>query len=141
MVCSEILSLATTFSETPKRKFDNNKYWGVFYLVTTKLGKETSTPDDNNDTNTLSKFATSIFDHSKQSNTDQIVDYSLLDDNVMSTLNEYVANSGEGKGYGDNNEDDVVNSEDSDKVEIDVVNGIGTNSTKAIFLIYTMLLL
>ena len=122
----EILSLATKFSESPKRNFDNNTYWDMLSLVTTKLGKETSTPDDNNDANTLSKFAASIFDNSKKSNTDQLVDYSLLEDNIVSSLNGDVVNTGEGDGDGDgdNNEEDVVNSEDSKKVEIDVDNGI-----------------
>ena len=48
----------------------------------------------------------------------------------MSALNGGVLNTGEGDGDDDNNEDDVVNSEDSCEVEIDVNNGIGSKSTK-----------
>ena len=69
-MCSEILLLASTFSETPKRKFDNNTYCDMLSTITTKLGKDvdTSTNEINNDT--LAKFAASIFDRSKQSKSD-----------------------------------------------------------------------
>ena len=100
-MCSEILSLSTSFTETPKRKFGNNTYWDMLSLVTTKLGKETCSQDNITDDIPLSKIAVLIFDHSKQSNSEQTVDYSLLDDNVMSALNGDVFNTGEGDGDGD----------------------------------------
>ena len=141
-MCSEILSICKTFIETPKRKFDNNTYWDVLSKVTTKLGKETCAEDNITDDIALSKIAASIFDHSKKSTSEQTVDYSLLDDNVMSALNGDVLNNGDGDGDGDgdedgdgngdanNNEDDGVNNEESAEVEIDINNGIGNKRTK-----------
>ena len=122
----EILSLSTSFTETPKRNFDNNTYWDILSLVTTKLGEETCS---RNNIKTI-KIAASIFDNSKKSNSEQTVDYSLLDDNVMSALNGDILNTGEGDVDAGNNEDDVVNSEDSCEVEIIVNNEIGSKSTK-----------
>ena len=60
------------------------------------------------------------------------MDYSLLDDNVISSLNGDVMSIGGGEG--DNNDEDAANSEeninDSDEVEIEVDNVIGTKTTK-----------
>lgn len=48
----------------------------------------------------------------------------------MGALNGDVLNTEECEGEVDNNEDDTVNSEDSDEVEIYVNNGIGSKSIK-----------
>ena len=130
-MCSEILSLACTFTETTKRKFDNNTYWDMLSLVTTKLGKVTRTIDttieDTNKTHTLSNLAASIFDHGKNATTDETVDMSLLDNNVMSALNGDVLINEE-SGEVDNNDDDT--DPDEVEVDIDVNNGIGSKSMK-----------
>ena len=130
-MCSEILSLACTFTETTKRKFDNNTYWDMLSLVTTKLGKVTRTIDtsieDTNKTHTLSNLAASIFDHGKNATTDETVDMSLLDNNVMSALNGDVLINEE-SGEVDNNDDDT--DPDEVEVDIDVNNGIGSKSIK-----------
>ena len=34
-MCSEILSLARTFVESPERNFDNNTYWDILFIITT----------------------------------------------------------------------------------------------------------
>ena len=60
------------------------------------------------------------------------MDYSLLDDNVISSLNGDVMSIGGGEG--DNNDEDAATNEehsnDTEKVEIEVENGIGTKTNK-----------
>lgn len=46
VMCQEILSLANTFKERHKRKFDNNIYWDMLSELITKLAKDTSTPQE-----------------------------------------------------------------------------------------------
>ena len=62
VICSEILSLAQTFVETNKRKFDNSSYWDMLSSTTTKLSNESNTSDHCVDTDTLSEFTASLFD-------------------------------------------------------------------------------
>ena len=120
-MCLEILSLCNSFIEIPKRYFDNTTYWDVLSMVTTKLSKETCAQDNDTDDIALSNIAASIFDHSKNSTCEQTVDYSLLDNNVISALSGDVLNTGDG---------DADIYKESAEVEIDVNNSIGNKSTK-----------
>ena len=128
VLCQEVLSLASTFRETNKRQFNNNTYWDVLSELTTELIKETNTQQDDKSPDSLSKFTSSIFDRSKQSNSDHsdhvdpMVDYTQLDQNVMSALNGGDANTSEG--------DSEDNSNATDKMEMDVDIGIGTKKIK-----------
>ena len=64
----------------------------------TNIVKDKITRQDGKNSDSLSKFSASIFDQCKQSNSDHgdhidhMVDYSLLDQNVMSALNGGEAN-------------------------------------------------
>ena len=127
VMCCEILSLAHAFKETNKRKFDNSTFWDMLSSTTTKLGKGKKEKTSDDDTEVLSKLATSIFDDNKNTDTEYTVDHSLLDDKVMSALN------GENAEQNDNNDDDdssiaPESIEETEEVAIDVNNGIGAKT-------------
>ena len=78
----------------------------------------------------LSYFTCSIINHCNTSNNNYTVDYSLLDDNMLSALNgdlDYTVN------IDDNvNNQQIINEIncDTEEVDVEVDNGIGAKSTK-----------
>ena len=89
------MSLAHTFEETNEQTFDNNNYWDMLSLAATKLGKDSNTSDHDVDSDIMLKFTISIFDQHKKTKDDCIVDHFLLDDKVMSALNDNLVHTGD----------------------------------------------
>ena len=126
-MCCKILSLAHAFKETHQRKFNNNNFWDILSLTTTNLGKDSNETDSHLNVDTISKLTASIFDHNKKTESDYMIDHSLLDDNVMSALTGDLAADNI-----NNDEDSPITIDSEDEIEegdIDVNNEIGTKST------------
>ena len=126
VLCCEMLSLAKTFSDKPKRKFDNSVYWDTLSHITTKLCKEDKDGTDKGQDEMISEFTSSIIHRSNKTNSDYTVDYSVLDDNVLNALNG-VLDSTEDI---DEGAEDLETSDDTEEVDIEVDNGIGESKIK-----------
>ena len=68
ILCSEVLNLAHTFSDIPKRKFDNSIYWDTLGKITTKLDKKCKDVNEQSEVNMLSNFTSSLINRSIESN-------------------------------------------------------------------------
>ena len=124
IMCSEILSLAKSFTEVPNVKFTNSTYCDVLSKLITFLNINYTVGKPHTDKCGIYSLIAPIFASKDNKNNNKYLNFSSLDNNIMNTIdgNGYILS--EEDNLGEENGVIVDSISDGSDIEVEVVIGV-----------------